>query len=293
MAVTLWPPEISKGSSRRPIAPVAPARNIRIRLSITSQITRAARAGRVAAEILRGAYRRRQRRLRSAARCQNRQRVTSRQLSGGCAAPATKGASFWVGLDGIGTPTIEQTGTEADCSDGTAAYGGWFEIFPAAPVFYDKPVRPGDAMSAAVAADGSGAFTLTLAETTEQWTETTNRIVNGARQASAEIIAEAPGSQSVLPLADFGTVHFTGAAVNGRPAGDDNPIALTLVSGNGTAEASPSVLSGAASFTVTWASSGTGASSGTRATGTSGSGSGTTATTGSGHRPHHGNQDQG
>jgi hypothetical protein len=198
-------------------------------------------------------------------------------------------SSFWVGLDGIGTPTLEQTGTEADCADGTARYGGWFEIFPAAPVFYNQTVRPGDAMSASVTADGNDAFTLTLTDATANWKETTNRVVPGAREASAEIIAEAPSSESVLPLADFGAVDFTGATVNGQPASDDKPIALTLVSGNGTAEATPSALASAA-FTVTWESSGTGVTS-TIGTGTPGTG--TSGTTGSGRHHHHRTQADG
>ena len=73
-------------------------------------------------------------------------------------------SSFWVGLDGDGTQSVEQTGTEADCSSGAAAYQGWWEMFPAAPVFYNSPVKPGDAMSASVTANGGGAFTLTLSD---------------------------------------------------------------------------------------------------------------------------------
>ena len=64
-------------------------------------------------------------------------------------------AGFWVGLDGDGTNTVEQTGTEADCDGGAATYQGWFEMFPAAPVFYDNLVEPGDAMSASVVADAT------------------------------------------------------------------------------------------------------------------------------------------
>src|ERR1700685_306656 len=71
-------------------------------------------------------------------------------------------SAFWAGLDGDGTPTVEQTGTEADCDAGTASYQGWYEIFPNAPVFFPDPVRPGDDMSASVVADGNGIFTLTL-----------------------------------------------------------------------------------------------------------------------------------
>ena len=55
-------------------------------------------------------------------------------------------SSFWVGLDGDGTNSVEQTGTEADCNGGNAVYQGWFEMFPAAPVFYNNPVQPGDAI---------------------------------------------------------------------------------------------------------------------------------------------------
>jgi hypothetical protein len=89
-----------------------------------------------------------------------------------CTAPDTF-SSFWVGLDGDGTNSVEQTGTEADCNGGAAAYQGWFEMFPQAPVFYDNPVQPGDAMSASVVANGGGAFTLTLTDSTQGWTQAT------------------------------------------------------------------------------------------------------------------------
>jgi hypothetical protein len=213
-------------------------------------------------------------------------------------------SSFWVGLDGVDTPTLEQTGTEADCSGGTAAYSGWYEIFPAPPVFYDKPVQPGDAMSASVVSNGGGSFTLTLSDTTQNWQQATQQAVPGAELASAEVIAEAPSGQTVLPLADFGTVNFADAAINGQAIGNDNPIALTLVSANDTAEATPSALAGGMGFGVTWDGSGTAApttagtagpgtpGTGTPGTGTGGMGSGSgsgsgSEGTGGGHRHHH------
>src|ERR1700722_18929100 len=51
-------------------------------------------------------------------------------------------SAFWVGLDGDGTATVEQTGTEADCADGTPSYQGWYELFPNAPVVFANPVQP-------------------------------------------------------------------------------------------------------------------------------------------------------
>src|SRR5438876_3385239 len=39
-------------------------------------------------------------------------------------------AAFWVGLDGDGTSTVEQLGTEADCVGGQARYSSWYEMYP-------------------------------------------------------------------------------------------------------------------------------------------------------------------
>jgi Peptidase A4 family len=168
-------------------------------------------------------------------------------------------ASFWVGLDGDGTNTVEQTGTEADCAGGAASYQGWFEMFPAAPVFYDSPVEPGDAMSASVVAGGGGAFTLTLTDSTQGWTQTTDQTSDTAQLGSAEVIAEAPSNgAAVLPLSNFGTVSFTGATADQSAIGNENPSALTMVSANDVTEATPSALTGGNAFTVTWDSSGTG-----------------------------------
>jgi hypothetical protein len=169
-------------------------------------------------------------------------------------------ASFWAGLDGDGTNTVEQTGTEADCNGGAAAYQGWFEMFPNAPVFYDNPVQPGDAMSASVVANGGGAFTLTLADSTQGWTQATNQTSDTAQLGSAEVIAEAPSNgTTVLPLSNFGTVNFTDVTADNAAIGTENPSALTMVSANDVTEATPSALAGGNAFTVTWDSNGTSA----------------------------------
>jgi hypothetical protein len=168
-------------------------------------------------------------------------------------------SSFWVGLDGDGTDSVEQTGTEADCNGGAAVYQGWFEMFPQAPVFYDNPVQPGDAMSASVVANGGGAFTLTLTDSTQGWTQTTDQTSNIAQLGSAEVIAEAPsdGTGAVLPLSNFGTVSFTNATADNTALGNENPGALMMVSADDVTKATPSALTGGTAFTVTWDSSGT------------------------------------
>src|SRR5690348_16708749 len=52
-------------------------------------------------------------------------------------------SSFWVGLDGFSSGTVEQTGSEVDCRGGTPTYFGWYEMYPAFPVNYSNPVHPG------------------------------------------------------------------------------------------------------------------------------------------------------
>ena len=162
-------------------------------------------------------------------------------------------SSYWVGLDGDGTDSVEQTGSEADCQGGTAVYFGWFEMFPAAPVEYNRPVNAGDAMSASVTTDGNGDFALTLVDQTQGWKQVTDQSSQVAQLGSAEVIAEAPSSQAgVLPLTNFGTVNFTNAQANGVPIGAGATTELAMVSGNGTLEATPSDLSNEQDFSVTW-----------------------------------------
>src|SRR6188472_3762174 len=43
-------------------------------------------------------------------------------------------SSFWVGLDGDGSSTVEQTGSSADCSSaGVPSYYAWYEMYPKFP----------------------------------------------------------------------------------------------------------------------------------------------------------------
>lgn len=160
-------------------------------------------------------------------------------------------SSFWAGLDGDGTSTVEQTGTDADCSRGTARYAGWREVFPKGAVFYDNPVRPGDAMTASVTASGQGTVTLSLTDATQGWTRTTRQRAPKARLASAEIVAEAPSDGPVLPLSDFGAVTFREAMVNRAPLGDSGAAPVTMVTRKDATAAAPSPLTGGGTFTVT------------------------------------------
>jgi hypothetical protein len=166
---------------------------------------------------------------------------------------ATAYSSFWVGLDGDTSNSVEQTGTDADCSGKTPQYYAWYEMYPKYPVNFNNTVRPGDRLSASVTTNGSGSFTLTISDSTQGWTKTTTARLKSAKLASAEVIAEAPSSSSgVLPLADFGTVSFSGASANGALLTSTTPHIdpITMSSGS-TVKAQPSSISSGA-FSVAW-----------------------------------------
>ncbi|MGH3150015.1 MAG: G1 family glutamic endopeptidase [Streptosporangiaceae bacterium] len=139
-------------------------------------------------------------------------------------------SAFWVGLDGLSDSTVEQTGSEVDCSGSTAKYSAWYEMYPAAPVYFTNPVKPGDALSGSVTYENN-AFQITLADSTQGWTQTVSQSLATAERSSAEVVAEAPcctAGGGVLPLTDFGSASFTSVTVNGAGLCDADPEEITM-----------------------------------------------------------------
>jgi len=163
----------------------------------------------------------------------------------------TQYAAFWVGLDGYNSNSVEQTGTDSDCSGGTPDYYGWYEMYPADPVYFTNPVAPGDSLSASVTVSGTS-YTLTLTDSTQGWTQTENESGSYA-DSSAEVITEAPSStQGPLPLADFGTIGYSASAANGASFSAQDPTSITMVAGTGDELDSTSALDGSGGFSNTW-----------------------------------------
>jgi hypothetical protein len=171
-----------------------------------------------------------------------------------CSGGKSSYSSFWVGLDGDGSNSVEQTGTEADCSHGRASYSSWYEFYPAYPVNYSNAVSPGDSFSASVTYTGGTGYRLILTDNTKGWSHTTTGSAPGALNASAEVIAEAPSSnRGVLPLANFGSMTFSNAKANGSNLGSvPTTQPLTMVTTSGTVKCSVSGLGGGTTFTATW-----------------------------------------
>jgi hypothetical protein len=209
------------------------------------------------------------------------------KVQGSWVVPAVTGtstaySSFWVGIDGYSSSTVEQIGTDSDISNGRPTYYAWYEFYPS-PMYQIRAltIHPGDVMTAAVTYTGSirgmfgrtnSLFTVTITDTTTAKSYTTTGTVSNAARSSAEWIAEAPSSyRGVLPLANFGTANFgfdntavTGTcyATIGGTSGQISSFTsavqqITMVTSKSVTKASPTALSvDGTSFQVTWASAG-------------------------------------
>jgi hypothetical protein len=195
-------------------------------------------------------------------------------------------SSFWVGIDGDGSNTVEQIGTDSDCvslvgAQNTKTYYAWFEFYPKGSFLigtYDRKtgqcqsncVSVGDVITADVSYGGGGpkghggsSFTVTITDKPANggagWSFSTSSAVPSAQLASAEWIAEAPSSGGVLPLANFNYVAFTGgrATIGGTTqsiGSFPNVDAINMVNSTGATIATTSALdkTNADSFTVTY-----------------------------------------
>jgi hypothetical protein len=185
---------------------------------------------------------------------------------------STTYSSYWVGIDGYSSNTVEQTGTDSDCSSGHGVYYAWYEFYPNPSITINGfTVRPGDTITAEVTYSG-GVFMTTIKDGSQSFS--TQGTVSGAARSSAEWIVERPALCNghhckLTSLSNFGTVSlgtdYTGisqtnyAAVNGGSLatigsyGSANIHRITMVNNSGATLALPSVLSGdGTSFTETW-----------------------------------------
>ncbi len=195
---------------------------------------------------------------------------------------STEYAAFWIGLDGWTSSSVEQTGTDSDCSNGTPSYYAWYEFYPE-PSYYAgrlTNLSPGDIMTSSVTYNAAKAqFTAVITDVTKNLSYTATfsptRQTGTPARTSAEWIAEAPSIEvgrkaEVAPLADFNVIDFgpdyyTTTGTNSATIGAAAPTPIgafgvnlnssTMVSDGKTVVpmATPSVpTQDGSSFYVTW-----------------------------------------
>ena len=134
-------------------------------------------------------------------------------------------SATWVGIDGFDSatdPYLIQAGTEQDSPGG---YSAWFSTS-----YYEQaigaPVRPGDAMTAAIHQVSGATWHVTLTDDTEGWVFSEDLAYFGPGR-SAEWVTEAPSlGGRPTTLAQYATTTFDLAEVNG---GD--PLLLPVEAG--------------------------------------------------------------
>ena len=181
-------------------------------------------------------------------------------------------SSYWVGIDGYNSNTVEQTGTDSDCSSGHAAYYAWYEFYPAASVTISGfTVKPGDQVYTEVSySTSTGQFTVTITDGPQTYSASAS--VSGAARSSAEWIVERPAlcmgfHCKLTSLSNFGTVYLGTdyTSISGTNyatiLGNTGTIGsfgsavvrITMVNSAGTTLAEPSVLSAdGTSFSEAW-----------------------------------------
>ncbi|MDG7001925.1 MAG: hypothetical protein JRN15_22735 [Nitrososphaerota archaeon] len=190
-------------------------------------------------------------------------------------------SSFWVGIDGFQSSTVEQTGTDSDCHNGVVSYYAWYEFYPKLSKSIGTiTVSPGDEIGALVSySTSTGLFTVAIKDFTTGQGFKTSSAVSGAQRSSAEFIVEAPEvctlkGCSLASLSDFGTTGFgvgntgislsCGLIMNGVkgsigsfPSSNVWPIDMVSQTNPSVIKSQPSALTNSgSSFTVTWESSG-------------------------------------
>jgi hypothetical protein len=176
-----------------------------------------------------------------------------------CTSTPDAAVGVWVGMDGVFSSTVEQTGTASNCVAGQASYYAWLEVYPSAARTQALPIRPGDTISAEVQYVGNQRFRLSLTDTSSGRSFSVLRESRGARD-SAEWVVEAPAiGDQIMPLANFAGISLNSAAatMNSTTGGIGNAAwsaaGISMLDDAGDVRALPSQLgSDGASFTVTW-----------------------------------------
>ncbi|HUC87967.1 MAG TPA: G1 family glutamic endopeptidase [Candidatus Binatia bacterium] len=184
-------------------------------------------------------------------------------------------SAYWIGLDGYSDQTVEQIGTEANCStNGQTSYYAWYEMYPQNPyeIETNLAVAAGNQLSAVVQYNpasyvtirgrsrqvSNASYTLTLTNSSTGKSFSTTQVSRYSfDRSSAEVITEAPYSNGILPLSDYGTASYTDSTANNLPLGSFTTGMQDIIMQNPAGMVStPSVFDSTnKNFSVVWSDS--------------------------------------
>ncbi len=164
----------------------------------------------------------------------------------------------WVGIGGVQSSDLIQSGTLDQISrSGHETHAAFFELLPNVPQQIPVTIHSGDSISVSITEQSTNRWQISFKDTTNGQTYTTIALYHSSL-SSAEWIEEAPSNgRRVLPLANFGTMDFSGASTieNGNRVtiAQSNAQSVVMVNSRGQAIAIPSSLgSDGASFSITY-----------------------------------------
>ncbi|CAI7597071.1 unnamed protein product [Penicillium glandicola] len=166
--------------------------------------------------------------------------------------------SAWVGIDGdTYTKAILQTGIDAYIQNGERTFDAWYEWYPLSAENFDLQLSAGDVVVTKVEtySPSKGAAIIENKSTGQSVTKTLSAPSTSATLAgqNAEwIVEDFNAGNSMVPLANFGKVDFTGAQAEagGAKYGINNATVLDIQQ-NGNVKAHVEVLSDT-EFSVTY-----------------------------------------
>jgi Peptidase A4 family len=176
--------------------------------------------------------------------------------------PVANNVFIWSGLDGFGSASIEQVGTEVAClipagGEPAIGYFAWYETFPDDLTPIPVAIHPGDVISTEVKGVSPQRFAMTLEDktTTAKWSEVVYQHAR-APQLSAEWIDEAQGvSIPTITTTDWSEASSTARGVS-APIGhspDTEVAALTISASAFDEHVEPSALSAPGNaFSISW-----------------------------------------
>jgi len=156
-------------------------------------------------------------------------------------------SATWVGIGGYKTSDLIQAGTQQASAPYSSvfaggAYGAWYELLPASPVYFTGcagdptcSVAPGDHMSVTITNTGGNSWNIDMTDT-GKWSYTNTTINYVSSESSAEWIHEAPSAAGAVPIpvGGSGTVTFDGAnstVINGvtKTIGESNAVSTVAL----------------------------------------------------------------
>jgi hypothetical protein len=157
--------------------------------------------------------------------------VPTLKVPSGSSGSGTYAASAWVGIDGdTYQNAILQTGVDFTITNGVVSYDAWYEWYPDYAYDFSISISAGNTITATVASTSSKAGTATIENVSTGKTVSkslTSTYALGGQNAEW-IVEDFEKGSSLVKLANFGTVIFTGATAKTASSSEDASSASIL-----------------------------------------------------------------